>query len=75
MGAVIDHETYEKAEKFFYANFKSLGEWNHYYILKDCLLGIDILLTMQRNIYIMTGLDLLFIRGPGFKLPAKRFIR
>ena len=59
MGNSIDKMTYKKAKTFFNAHFKSLGEWNRYYILKDCLLGIDILLTMQKNIYGMTGLDLL----------------
>ena len=59
LGEPITKEVHETASLFFRKHFTTLGQWNKYYITKDCLVGIDVLIHMREFLYNLTCLDLL----------------
>lgn len=58
-GKEISIEDYNSAKVFYEKHFTNLGEYNKFYITKDCLVGIDVLINMRDYLFMITGLDLL----------------
>ena len=65
MGSQLCPKVYAESLAFYNENFKCLGEWNKYYITKDVMCGVDVLIANRDYIYDLTGLDLL----TAFSLP------
>ena len=58
-GKEITVKDYNSAKVFYEKHFANLGEYNKFYITKDCLVGIDVLINMRDYLFTITGLDLL----------------